>query len=76
MVISAKIATQKAAEYLKEVKEVYSITLEEIELSQNEEYWSITLSYRSNSIFDNGTSWKIFKVDATSGKVISMKAME
>ena len=75
--ISAKQAAQKAAVYLQEIKSVYDVSLEEIELSDNERYWLVTLSYSSNSLLSsNQEPWKIFKVDAETGKVLSMKSRE
>jgi len=50
---------------------VGSITLEEVELSENERYWLITLSYREMAV--GRKEYKIFKIDSASGKVISMK---
>lgn len=68
--------------------EMYPITqwftqLEEVELSNDEKYWYITLSLQSIDTkgvvtfnpfaTKQSKEYKIFKVDANSGNVISMK---
>lgn len=56
------------------------VQLEEVELTEDKAYWYITLSYEgvSNSVASSllvGKSlrYKMFKLDAESGEVISMK---
>jgi len=64
------------------------MALEEVEFSEDERFWLITLSYQikaepapkaavpSMAAFFGPTSmtkYKVFKVDAQSGKVVSMK---
>lgn len=71
--INAREAAESAAEYLKELKNIYQASLEEIELSDDRAIWNVTLSYTSNNVFDQGENYKIFKVDAESGEVLSMK---
>ena len=81
--IDARGAALAAANYFQKIySDATAFSLEEIELSADEAYWLITLSfeYRPRS----GTGWaaslqppktkyKVFKVDARTGKVISMK---
>lgn len=57
------------------------IQLEEVEITDDNKYWSITLSYESNDNPEQNSGWllsksrkfKIFKVDAQKGNVRSMK---
>ena len=65
--------------------EIEDIRLEEVELSEDEKLWLITLGYNlSNSVTNNpletlgigiveNREYKIFKVDAETGEVESMK---
>ncbi|MCK5149534.1 PepSY domain-containing protein [Candidatus Pacearchaeota archaeon] len=71
--LGAKQIAQKAAEYLQELKNVSDISLEEIELV-GEGYWLVTLSYTSYNILDSKEHWKVFKIDASTGEVLSMKS--
>ncbi len=79
--IDVKEATRKAREHLATFyPEAGKIQLEEVELTGDKAYWLITLSYEgeSNSVASSllvGKSlrYKIFKLDAESGDVISMK---
>ena len=55
-------------------------SLEEVELSEDEKYWIITLSFDWGSktsvlgaIQPPKTKYKVFKVDVKTGKVVSMK---
>lgn len=53
------------------------ISLEEVELSEEDRYWLITLGFPASGRFSElaglGREYKIFKVDAVSGAVSSMK---
>lgn len=58
------------------------VQLEEIEKTDDNLYWYITLSYESSDIPENSNPWlittksrkfKIFKIDATTGEVRAMK---
>lgn len=57
------------------------VQLEEIEITDDNLYWKITLSYESSDMPENANKWlltksrkfKIFKIDAQSGEVRSMK---
>lgn len=59
---------------------VADVRLEEVELSEDDKHWLITLSFQSIAgpslgIF-NKRQYKVFKVDADTGKVVSMKIRE
>ena len=79
--IDVKEATGKAREYLVSFfPDAEKVQLEEVELTEDKSYWYITVSYEgvSNSVASSllvGKSlrYKIFKLDAESGEVISMK---
>jgi hypothetical protein len=76
--ITAKRAAEIARTYLKDLKNPKNILLEEVDQSDNDNFWLITLShdtaFSENVIgFLKGRSYKIFKIDKYSGKVISMK---
>jgi hypothetical protein len=72
--IDAKTAATNASQYLKELlpEPIYSLRLEEVELSEDERYWHITLGYAENP-FGGPRNYKIFKIDANTARVISMK---
>jgi hypothetical protein len=73
--IDVKEAADLARKYflsLHEGRGVYQLALEEVELSNDERYWLITLSYSDNPILA-GVKYKTFKIDAESGRVFSMK---
>jgi hypothetical protein len=79
--INVREATEKAREYLVAFfPDAEKVQLEEVELTEDKSHWFITLSYEgvSNSVASSllvGKSlrYKIFKLDAESGDVISMK---
>ena len=79
--IDVKEATSKAREYLLTFfPEAEKVQLEEIELTSDKTHWYITLSYEgvSNSVASSllvgkQLRYKIFKLEAESGQVISMK---
>ena len=79
--IDAKEATTKAREHLTAFfPEAENVQLEEVELTKDKVHWLITLSYEgvSNSVASSllvGKSvlYKIFKLDAKTGSVLSMK---
>lgn len=80
LTIDAKIAAQRARDYFIDLMglEPKYITLEEVELSEDEKYWFITLGYQEHegpfSSFIK--KYKIFKVSAVDGTVASMKIRE
>jgi hypothetical protein len=76
-----KDATAKARDYLQSFfPDAEKVQLEEVELTEDKAHWFITLSYEgvSNSVASSllvgkSVRYKIFKLDAESGDVISMK---
>ena len=73
MAITAKTASQAAAQYIKELfGEPFGLALEEVEQSKDGRFWLITLGYNPN-IFTARRQYKILMVDAETGKVVSMK---
>jgi hypothetical protein len=79
--IDVKEATEIARSHLASFfPDAEKVQLEEVELTENKSHWFITLSYEgvSNSVASSllvGKSlrYKMFKLDAESGEVISMK---
>ena len=79
--IDVKEASEKAKEHLVAFfPEAENVQLEEVELSGDKKHWLITLSYEgvSNSVASSllvgkAVLYKIFKMDAKSGDVLSMK---
>jgi hypothetical protein len=82
--IDARQAASAAAAYFKELyPNVVSFSLEEVELSEDGSHWLITLSFEipANPHLGNvlvqfqapKTKFKVFKVDAKTGKVVAMK---
>ena len=82
--INVQDATKRAREHLLEFfPEADEVQLEEVELTPDKAYWLVTLSYAgvSNSVASSllvGKSlrYKIFKLDAESGEVVSMKVRD
>ncbi|NQE44686.1 hypothetical protein C5S31_01520 [ANME-1 cluster archaeon GoMg2] len=72
--LTAKEAAEVAAKYLAELSSLnrLDISIEEIELSSDENYWSITLGH-PRSYFGPAKEYKVIKVDAETGEVLSMK---
>lgn len=79
-----KAATESAVKYLTNIyPEAEFARLEEVELSDDDKYWVLTLSYQaqeapSQSFITLGTKrfFKSFKIDAATGEVRSMKIRE
>ena len=79
--INVKEATDKAKEYLVSFfPDAENVQLEEVEMTEDKAHWFVTISYEgvSNSVASSllvGKSvlYKIFKIDAQLGEVISMK---
>lgn len=81
--VTAKQAAQAAAKYLNDVcapPPIENVLLEEIELSEDERYWLVTLSFRQYpssglpQILETAENkLRLFKIDTRSGKVVSMK---
>lgn len=81
--IDAKEAAQRASQYLQSLlSNVTNIMLEEVELTDDEQFWLITLSCSSiasdiDKIFGNTIKvFKVFKIRRDNGEVISMKIRE
>lgn len=73
--ISPREAAQHAQDYLLAVVDpVENVGIQEIELDDEEQFWFITLSYYTRAGFGMlQREYKIFKVDAYTGEVKSMK---
>lgn len=88
----AIVAAMKAAkEYYKD-QQLENLALEEVELSEDERYWHITLGFdvhqeeKNQDVKDllETIGWqeplrhvyKVFKVDSSTGKVLSMRIRE
>lgn len=71
--IDVKEAVGKASTFLQVlIPKAWKERLEEVELTEDEKYWLVTLSYLETMI-ETQRQYKSFKVDATSGEVQSMK---
>jgi hypothetical protein len=82
--IDARAAAQAAAAYFRELYPIATASsLEEVELSEDGKRWLITLSFEMSAadgpagiiapFLPPKTKFKVFAVDAKSGKVVSMK---
>lgn len=79
--INVKDATDKAKEYLLAFfPDAEQVQLEEVELGADKKHWMITLSYEgvsgsvaSSMLVGKSLRYKIFKLDAKTGEVLSMK---
>lgn len=78
--IDVKQAVDIASQYLISLfadKAPSNIQLEEVELSEDEKYWFITLSFTETVPFlVPRKSYKLFKINADTGQVQSMKIRE
>ncbi len=77
--LDVKEAAQKASEYFAALyadQGVSKVQLEEVELTDDGKYWLITLSYPMVPAivsFPPKRQYKVFKIDAKTGEVKSMK---
>ena len=81
--IDVKQAAQTASTYFADLyagQGVSGVRLEEVEITEDGKFWLITLSFPDrdpspSNLFLAGTNrqYKVFKVDATTGQVVSMK---
>ena len=79
--INVKEATDKVKEYLVSFfPDAENVQLEEVEMTEDKAHWFVTISYEgvSNSVASSllvgkTVLYKIFKIDAKVGEVISMK---
>ena len=82
--VKAQEAAKIATDYYKEVTGDYQQpAVEEVELSKDNKYWLITLGVRrsasdtiSNLYGKTEVEYKVFKIDAQNGNVLSMKIRE
>ncbi|GAA4399495.1 hypothetical protein GCM10023187_11430 [Nibrella viscosa] len=86
--LTFKEAAQKALEYYKDIyPDIDGALIEEIEMDDAQNSWLITLSFPVTELDQVITpflpigkqkerKYKIFKIDAESGKVVSMKIRE
>ena len=79
--MDVKEATEKAVEHFKKFyPNIEKVQLEEVEITDDDTYWNIVLSYENIettplSYLQVGQqrTFKVFKIDAITGKVRSMK---
>lgn len=75
--IDVKEAVEKAHEYLRSLygEDAAGVQLEEVELTEDERYWIVTLSYSAPTrlLLTVSTKYKQFRIDAQTGRVSSMK---
>lgn len=79
--LDVKEAARKASEYfagLYATEKFTNVQLEEVELTEDRKYWLITLSYPVGPElaplnFNFKRKYKVFKIDAGTGEVKSMK---
>ena len=76
--IDAKDATNKAVDYFTDLYGTSEgIILEEVELSEDEKNWLITLSFPNpegrQGLFHPPRKYKLFRISAQTGEVKSMK---
>jgi hypothetical protein len=82
--IDVKQAAQSATNFITGLysdQVISDVRLEEVELSEDTKYWLITLSFPAPPspgviTFGGRRQYKIFKVDADTGTVLSMKIRE
>ena len=82
--IKAQDAAKIAVEYYREVTGDYNQpAVEEVEISEDNKYWLITLGVRrspgdtiSNLYGKTEVEYKVFKIDSQNGNVLSMKIRE
>ena len=79
--MDVKEATDKAVEHLKKFyPTVEKVQLEEVELTDDDKYWNIVISYENMETIPlsylqvgQQRTFKVFKIDANTGKIRSMK---
>ncbi|KKQ46174.1 MAG: hypothetical protein US63_C0005G0016 [Candidatus Moranbacteria bacterium GW2011_GWC2_37_8] len=82
--VTAQEAAKIAADYYREVANDYDQpSTEEVEISEDQKYWLITLGIRKqggdaiSSLYGKTyIAYKIFKIDSQTGDVLSMKIRE
>ena len=73
--LTPKEAASAAARYLKDLRQVSNVSIEEMALDDSGPYWMVTLGFTETSLFLR-RAYKIFKVDALTGDVLSMKMLQ
>jgi hypothetical protein len=97
VMIDIKTAVSKSVEYLQSItdmliqqgEKIEDLRLEETELSEDRQYWLVTLGYdrptpvHLDQLMGIGglnrkyqREWRVFRVDAETGEVLSMKIRE
>jgi hypothetical protein len=80
--IDVKQAAQSASNFINGLysnETISDVRLEEVELSEDGKYWLITLSFPLPAslgvvyLGGGGRQYKLFKIDADTGEVLSMK---
>ena len=83
--VDVKQAIREVIAYFAELyPQMGNVHLEEVELSEDERFWYITIGYTPPNekvtglyeLFGSKREYKIFKVNSETGKVISMKIRE
>jgi len=78
--LDVKQAAERAVDYMRTLPaqgDVRDVVLEEAELSEDERYWFITLSYVQGATFLAATRrYRTFRIEAATGRVVSMKLRE
>ncbi|MDP8240608.1 MAG: hypothetical protein P9X24_16070 [Candidatus Hatepunaea meridiana] len=73
--IDVKEAAIVAKDYLLALydgRDIYNLTLEEVELSEDQEWWYITLGYSEISGL-RASNYKVIQIKSETGQVFSMK---
>jgi hypothetical protein len=71
--VDARDAAEIARRYLVDLLgDQYEVRLEEVEIAEDDKYWLVTLSY-STSPLRSLREYKIFKIEARTGKVLYMR---
>jgi hypothetical protein len=76
--IDARDAVQRAAKYYQEVTNDYNqVSVAEVELSEDGNFWLITLMHRLQSTpfttLSDNWGYKVLTINAENGEVLSMK---
>ena len=73
--IDVKTAVKVAADYLSSLVSAYNTRLEEVELTEDGDYWLITLSYdtKPSPLPFELRSYKQLKLNRQTGDVLAMK---
>ena len=73
--LTPKEAASAAARYLKDLRQVSEVSIEEMTLDDSGPFWMVTLGFTESGLFLR-RAYKIFKVDAHTGDVLSMKMLQ